>query len=306
MLAAGSLAGLLSASEAKAEIVWAMSNAGDGNLWELDTTAASPTLIGAIKDPVDNSVGSGWSTVAEDPNKTLYFLRRFSSNINVYSLDSTAISVSGGIIQNVVSLGATRLQGNLDGLTAGPDGKIYFSGYDQTNGTDPVNGLWRFDPKTAKLAFVGTFAGDAGPSGANSFYTDLAFDPKTGDLLGTGFDSSGAFSLYRIPGAVAQGAVNATFAYVDAFTSWPYLDGLAFDRTGNHLYASSDTGGVAEVNPTTGAFIQFISGTGGTGIGTDLAVQSDTIPVRTPEPASLGLLGLALGGLFAARRRRSR
>lgn len=156
--------------------LWAMSNGGDGNLWTIDVGANTTTLVGQIRDPLDQSIGSGWSTVAETPNKNLYFLRRFTSDINVYRLDSTNIQVSGGIITNLVSLGATGLGGNLDGLTAGPDGNLYFTGYDNT-GAGVRNDLFRFSLSSNTTEYVGTFNNNQGPGGRNSFHTDLAFDP---------------------------------------------------------------------------------------------------------------------------------
>jgi len=141
-----------------------------------------------------------------------------------------------------------------------------------------------------------TAAGDAGPSGNNSFYTDLAFDPLTGDLIGTGTDSQGRFIPYRLPGSTVLTGNGHTYTYVDAFTSWNanFYDGLAYNRL---------TGGVAQLNRNTGAFLTFVGATGGTGIGTDLAVQADTIPGRLPEPATIALLGLGLAGFGFSRRR---
>lgn len=286
--------------------LWAMSGSGDGRLWTIDAGSNTTTLIGAIKDPVLGDVGVGWSTVAETPDQTLYFLRRFQNDVHVFSLDSTNIQVSGGVITNVASLGSTGLGGNLDGLTAGPDGNIYMTAYDNSNAPYVQNGLFRFHPNTATLDFVGTFAGDGGPSGHNSFYTDLAFDPITGDLVGTGTDSNGAFIPWRLSGASVLTGNNHVFTYVDAFASWnPALyDGLAYNRLTGDLYASGDSTGVFQIDRTTGVIIQNVGNNAGSAVGTDLAVLADTIPNPNggvPEPATfvvwslLGALSIAAG-----------
>lgn len=303
---------LVIASGARAdELVWAMSNGGDGRLWKIDVTANTFDLIGALKDPVLGDVGSGWSTVAETPDKKLYFLRRFVNDINVFSVDSTNMQVSGGVVTNLTSLGSTGLGGNLDGLTAGPDGNIYFTAYDNDHSNFARNGLFRFHPGSGTTDFVGTFANDAGPSGVNSFYTDLAFDPKTGDLIGTGTDSNGAFIPYRLKGSDVLLGNNHTFTYVDAFSSWNgnLFDGLAFNRITGELYASGDSSGVFRLDRDTGAVLSSLAGTpeSGIGIGTDLAVQADTIPnPSVPEPGTLSLFAgaMVMGGALLRRRRK--
>src|SRR3989442_1736969 len=78
------------------EIVWAMSGSGDGQLFRIDLTSNTFSLVGLIKDPVLGDVGSGWSTVADTPDGTLFFLRRFVSEVHVFSLDSNNILVSSG------------------------------------------------------------------------------------------------------------------------------------------------------------------------------------------------------------------
>ncbi len=298
-------AGLLSAAAHAAPIdIWAMSDAGDGRLWTLDIAGGTNTFVGSIRDPVLGDTAGGWSTVAETPDKTLYFLRRYQNDINLFKLDSTNIQVTAGVITNVTSLGSTGLGGNLDGLTAGPDGNVYFTAYDNDHAAFARNGLFRFHPGTGVTDYVGTFAGNAGPSGRNSFYTDLAFDPISGDLIGTGYDSNGAFIPWRLSGASVLTGNNHTYTYVDAFSSWNGLaDGLAFNRLTGDLYASSDSGGVARVDRNTGAFLGYVGGTGGTAIGTDLAVQADTIP-NVPEPETWALFALGLGALGAMKRRR--
>ncbi|GEM_PF-5801697 len=287
--------------------MWAMSGAGDGNLWSIDVGANATTLVGRLKDPVLGDVGGGWSTVAETPDKTLYFMRRFQNDVNIFKLDSTNIQRTAGVITNVVSLGSTGLGGNLDGLTAGPDGNLYFTAYDNNRTPFARNGLFRFHPGTGVTDFVGTFANDSGPSGRNSFYTDLAFDPITGDLVGTGFDKNGAFIPYRLSGASVLTGNNQSYTYVDAFTSWNGLaDGLAYNRLTGELYASSDTGGVYQINRTTGAVIKNVGNNAGSSVGTDLAVQADTIPgVPEPETYALMLAGLAGVGVMARRRRQA-
>jgi hypothetical protein len=289
---------VLAAQAARAdEVVWAMADAGNGHLWQINVTQDTKQDMGRLRDPVLGDVGTGWSTIAETPDKNLYFMRRYQDDVHMFRLDSTNIVSSGGVITNLSSLGSTGLGGNLDGLTAGPDGNLYFTAYQNNNAHFPANGLLRFHPGTATTDLVGTFGG------GNAFYTDLAFDPISGDLLGTG---NGGSTIYRINGGAALGGNHQTFNYNTAFPALG-LDGLAFNRISGQMYESSDTGGVFEVNRTTGAFIRYVGGTQGTNIGTDLAVQADTIPNPTvPEPGTMSLIATGLAVVLGARRRNRR
>ena len=294
--------------------VWAMAGAGNGNLFRIDEPADTVSFIGAIKDPLTGDVGSGWSTDAITPDGTLYFLRRNQATDHIYSLNSNNIQVTAGVITNVQAVASTGLGGNLDGLTGGPDGNLYFTAYDNNVAGNVRNGLFRYNlvgANTGTVDFVGTFANNAGPSGVNSFYTDLSFDPMTGDLVGTGINSTGAFIPWRLHNNQVVGQTNQSFTYVNAFAGWNGLsDGLAYNRDTGDLYASSDTGGVYRVDRNTGAILNVLAGTNsafGGQIGTDLAILPID-QVATPEPATLvsaGIAGLIGLGAFLRRRRRS-
>jgi len=232
-----------------------------------------------IHDPVDppNVVGTGWTTLAMTPDRTLYLLRRFQTTDNVYSIPADNIQVnSSQIITNLQLVGSTGLGDNLDGLTAGPDGNLYFSAYHATGvSSSQANGLYRFRLSTKTTEYVGTFANNAGPGQRNSFYTDLAFDPLSGDLVGTGFDPSGQFALYKIPGTQVLQGVQQTFAWQSFFSGNPAIgrDGIAFDPVTGDLYLSSDSGGVFLYDRATGTNLGAVAGSAGTPLGWDLAYQ---------------------------------
>lgn len=292
--------------------VWTMAASGNGNLFRIDEPSNTISLIGAILDPINQDVGAGWSTDAITPDGTLYFLRRGETTDHIFKLDSNNIIVSsGGVIQNVQAVASTGLGGNLDGLTGGPDGNLYFTAYDNSIATFAQNGLFRYNIIAGTTDFVGTFANNRGPGGFNSFYTDLSFDPITGDLVGTGTDSNGSFIPWRLGHNQVIGQINQSWSYVDAFSSWsPSLsDGLAYNISTGDLYASGDSGGVYNVDRNTGAVGVVLAGSDtafGGQIGTDLAI----LPVNevAPEPSTIisasiaSLIGL---GAFLRGRRRS-
>lgn len=231
-----------------------------------------------IHDPVNlDDGGTGWTTLAMTPDRTLYLLRRFQTTDNVYSVPADNIQVnSNQIITNLQLVGSTGLGDNLDGLTAGPDGNLYFSAYHATGVTSSqANGLYRFRLSTKTTEYVGTFANNGGPSRPSSFYTDLAFDPISGDLVGTGYDPSGQFTLYRIPSSQVLQGVQQTFAWQSFFSGKPDIsrDGIAFDPVTGDLYLSNDSGGVFLYDRNTGTNLGAVAGSAGTKLGWDLAYQ---------------------------------
>jgi len=241
-----------------------------------------------ILDPFYGDVGGGWTTLAMAPDRNLYLLRRFQTIDYVYSVPADNIQVNGSqIITNVQLVGSTGLGDNLDGLTAGPDGNLYFSAYHATGvSSGQANGLYRFRLSTKTTEYVGTFANNGGPNQHNSFYTDLAFDPISGDLVGTGYDPSGKRTLYKIPASQVLQGVQQTFTWQSFFSGTPTIDwdGIAFDPVTGDLYLSSDGGGVFLYDRITGTNLGAVAGTAGTTLGYDLAYQvrgcAETQPIR--------------------------
>jgi hypothetical protein len=230
--------------------------------------------------------GLGWTTIAMAPDRTLYMIRRLQTGgIWLYSLSADNIQVTGLNITNLQLVGPTGLDGNVDGLTAGPDGNVYFTAYKLT-GPQP-NGLYRYRLSTHAVEYVGTFASSGGISGPRSFWTDLAFNPNGGDLVGQGFDPTGAHALYSIPRASVLTGTNQTFAW-QTFTPQTFtadtksvVDGIAFDPTNGDAFLSGDGQGVYSFSTSTPT---LISGTNNE-LGWDLANQvlgcSETRPIRT-------------------------
>jgi len=258
--------------------------------------------------PIDPP-GIDWTTIAETPDERLFLFRRRPSSVGeifLYSISANNIAVSAGNITNLQLLGSTGLCGNIDGLTAGPDGNLYFSSYnagrfvkgtggqaDQCIFNLPAkNGLYRVRlPMSgpSSIEYVGTFAGNLGPGQKNSFYTDLAFDalplPNGGDLIGEGIDATGTHGLYTIPRNVVLTGMNQTFPYTpfsNVALTVERMDGVAFDPTNGDLFLAGDALGVYRVTRT-GANPVVINTTSPV-LGWDLANHvrgcSDARPIR--------------------------
>ena len=163
---------------------------------------------------------------------------------------------------------------------------------------------------------MGTFRGNT--VGKDYFYTDLTFDPFSGDLIGTGRDDHGRFVPWRLDGVTAMTGKNLLLDYVDAFPDWDeeMFDGLAYNRITGALYASGDDSGVYEIDKLTGKMLQNVGNNASPPdtrrIGTDLAVRSDAVACQVPpcllnipsvpEPPASVLGGLGLFAIVGMRR----
>jgi hypothetical protein len=313
-------------SAAFAQELWTMQGTGGaGNASKIVkiNVGSTPSIVYGIgiHDPnFGDNFGQDWTTIAVAPDRTLYVMRRFqqfvpgssTEFVHIYSVpadsihlnDNPADTIPDGVVDNLTDRGSTGLQGNVDGVTVGPDGNLYFVAFD-TKGGLARNGLYRFRTATSTTEFVGTFANQTlnlfpdgsinfNDPGTNVFFTDLAFDPITGDLVGDGVDPAGHMTLYRIDRAAALLGINQTFQW-DWFGgpsgAWngkelrsafePFPDGVAFNNVNGDLYLSSDGQGVARFNRTTAAFEAYVAPDAGPSsfFGYDLAA----IAVQPPQ-----------------------
>ncbi len=257
--------------------------------------------------------GVGFPTnLAMSPDRTLYYMNPFEVGGGGHDLykatlngTNTALVGAPTFVKHLPTSGF----GIIDGMTVGPDGKLYMTGYGKSE-------IYQYDFGADTFTITVTL------TGGGEFRSDLAFDPLTGNLIGLGIEpGSSDRTLFEIPLAVATSAAN------DAYT-WSYFggpsgawstkkldtgtelggnpDGLAFDPTNGDLYMSGDGTGIYAYDRTTAVRGALIAGTGDgalNGLGFDLAFQTREVAINAPIPGTVPLL-LAGLGILALRRRR--
>ena len=246
--------------------------------------------------------GVGFTTnLAMAPDRTLYYMNPFGGagghDLYKNTLDGSNNLVGPPILVTTLP---TAGFGIIDGFTIGPDGNLYMTGYGKSE-------IYRYNIVANTFSVVVTLTANQG----NEFRSDLAFDPVTNNLVGLGYrPGDQAPALFEIPNALAMGtngSYNWTYFHGNA-SPWAAAisglpaDGIAFDPTNGSLYLSSDADGIYQYDPLTAALLGQVPGT--TGIGWDLAFQTREVSINdAPEPGSLALVGLAIAGLAASRRK---
>ncbi len=264
------------------------------HIYRIDLSGGTVTDLG--------SSGVGFPTnLAMAPDRTLYYMNPFEA----HSLYKATLNVTNTALVGAPTLVAalpTAGFGIIDGMTVGPDGKLYMTGYGKSE-------IYRYDPVGGVFETVVTLVG------GGEFRSDLAFDPVTGNLVGLGIEP-GSFdrTLFEIPAAKLVGTGN-TYAWAyfgGALGAWATKvldsgtelggnpDGLAFDPTNGDLYMSGDGTGVYAYDRISGVRGALIPGTGDgalNGLGFDLAFQTRETPISVPLPETLWLVLAGLGAL---------
>ncbi len=206
------------------------------------------------------------------------------------SLPGSLNVVNGTTGAVITTIDAGGILSDPEGITLGPDGNVYVAGGDGNN-------VLKFNGTTG--AFIGSFV-TAGSGGLQSA-RGVAFGPD-GNLYVTSFATA---QILRYNGTT--GAFMGVFASATGGCGALNLPrDLTFGPNGNLFVSSFGSGDVFEYNGSTGACVtDFVpSGTGGLG-GPTFLVFGEGGTSAVPEPASLTLVGSALVGLAALRRKLS-
>ena len=148
---------------------------------DLSTSTVTDLGFGGIGFP---------TTLAMAPDRTLYYMNPFEVGGGGHDLYKATLNGTNTALVGAPTLVKhlpTRDFGIIDGMTVGPDGKLYMTGYGKSE-------IYRYDPG------ADLFERAVILSGGGQFRSDLAFDPITGNLVGLGIKpGSDDRTLFEIP-----------------------------------------------------------------------------------------------------------
>lgn len=253
------------------------------------------------------------TNLAMAPDRTLYFMnpydgtfgpghRLFSATLNS---TNTALVGAPTVVADLPTVGF----GIIDGMTVGPNGDLYMTGYGKSQ-------IYRYNV-TSNI-----FSTEVTLVGGGEFRSDLAFDPIDLKMIGLGIEpGSTDRTLFQIPRAILEDGVDTSYAwdyYGGSASPWATQvlnsgsqlggnpDGIAFDPTNGDLYMSGDGTGIYQYDRVTAVRGALIPGTGDgslNGLGYDLAFQTTTSSINS-VPGPLPIFGVGSALAFSRRLKR--
>jgi RHS repeat-associated protein len=278
------------------------------HIYRVDLSTGSTTDLGFS--------GIGFPTnLAMTADRTLYYMNPHEPHaLYKATLDAgnTTLVGPGTLVANLPTAGL----GAIDGLTAGPDGSLYMTGYGKSE-------IYRYD-LTTNIFTTEVILQNGGTTGGE-FRSDLAFDPKTGNLVGLGIEpGTSDRKLFEIPLSIVTNGIPDLYSwsyYGGSTSAWASKalntsselggnpDGIAFDPTNGDLYMTGDGTGIYSYHRDTAVRESLITSTGDgslNGLGFDLAFQTvsqsadDESQVAAPDLIASYLRSTDVGGQTSA------
>lgn len=294
--------------------------AGHNHIYRIDIANSNAVIdLGStnINTPGSNPPNFSVTNLAFSSNRKFYYMNPYEEVGGGHKLYSATMNSTSTLLTNVDTLVALLPTAGLtppgvlniiDGLTVGPNGDLYMTGYGK-------NAIYRYN------VLSGAFTTEVhlAPGTLAQYRADLAFDPITGNLVGLGIQPNGSTrTLFEIASSLLTNGVDDadTWHYFGGLTSaWAAKaldtntelggnpDGIAFDPTSGDLFMSGDGTGIYSYGRNTAIRGNIIPGTATSylnGLGFDLAAQT----IEVPEPGTVILVFVGFLASLSVRRPR--